>query len=418
MRILVHDYAGHPFPFDLSRQLAQQGHDVCHMFCASLHTGPTGSFTRRPDDLPNFNLAPIKLSEPLDKFSFVKRWFQENEYGKLAARALSTFRPDVILSGNTPLDAQRRIWDAAGKAGARKVFWAQDLIGLATHRILRKKIPVLGSLIGTVYIRLEKKLLVQSDHVVVISDDFVPTLVDWKVPTESITVIENWAPINELPAHDRINPWSTSHGYDDKFVFMYTGTMGMKHNPELILELARHFANRPDIRIVVASAGLGAQWLEEQVSVRKLENLDIMGFHPFADLPEALASADALVAVLEADADVYSVPSKVLAYLCAGRPILLAVPEANLASRIVSDNEAGLASEPSDIQSFIRNSEIIFNDKEKRSSFGTNARRYAEQHFDIRRISRAFEEIFASALREEGSRADLRATHSITELTG
>ena len=100
---------------------------------------------------------------------------------------------------------------------------------------------------------------------------------------------------------------------------MYTGTMGLKHNPELILELARHFSDYPDVRIVVASAGLGARWLDEQARALNLPNLDIMGFHPFDTLPEALASADVLVAVLESEADVYSVPSKVLAYLCSGQ---------------------------------------------------------------------------------------------------
>ena len=40
MRILVHDYAGHPFQVQLSRALAQRGHDVLHAYCASLQTTP------------------------------------------------------------------------------------------------------------------------------------------------------------------------------------------------------------------------------------------------------------------------------------------------------------------------------------------------------------------------------------------
>ncbi len=30
MRILVHDYSGHPFQAQLSRELARRGHDVVH----------------------------------------------------------------------------------------------------------------------------------------------------------------------------------------------------------------------------------------------------------------------------------------------------------------------------------------------------------------------------------------------------
>ena len=231
MRILVHDYAGHPFPFDLSRELARRGHDVCHAFCASLQTGPTGSFDRRPDDPTNLELAPIILPEPLEKFSFAKRWYQENQYGKLASAKVDVFQPDVILSGNTPLDAQRRLWDAADRAGVRKVFWTQDLIGLATHRILSKKVPVVGTLIGKHYIRLEKRLLAVSDHVVAISEDFVPILSSWGVPDDGIKVIENWAPIEHIPLCDRSNEWSRRMGYDNKFRVHVHGHHGLEAQP-------------------------------------------------------------------------------------------------------------------------------------------------------------------------------------------
>ena len=59
-----------------------------------------------------------------------------------------------------------------------------------------------------------------------------------------------------------------------------------------------------------------------------------------------------LVAILEADAGVFSVPSKVLSYLCAGRPLLLAVPKENLAAKIVVECGAGLVVEPSDLAGF------------------------------------------------------------------
>ena len=35
MRILVHDFSGHPFQMQLSRELARRGHDVLHVDCAS-----------------------------------------------------------------------------------------------------------------------------------------------------------------------------------------------------------------------------------------------------------------------------------------------------------------------------------------------------------------------------------------------
>ena len=39
LRVLVHDFAGHPFQIDLSRALARRGHTVQHVYCGSYASG-------------------------------------------------------------------------------------------------------------------------------------------------------------------------------------------------------------------------------------------------------------------------------------------------------------------------------------------------------------------------------------------
>src|SRR5690606_41233874 len=80
MRILVHDFAGHPFQVQLSRSLAQRGHEVVHAYCASLQTTPRGALEPQPDDPAGFRVEPISLRHPITKYSFVRRWGQENVY--------------------------------------------------------------------------------------------------------------------------------------------------------------------------------------------------------------------------------------------------------------------------------------------------------------------------------------------------
>jgi hypothetical protein len=42
MQLLIHDYAGHPFQVQLSRELAMRGYSVVHAFTGGLLT-PRGS---------------------------------------------------------------------------------------------------------------------------------------------------------------------------------------------------------------------------------------------------------------------------------------------------------------------------------------------------------------------------------------
>ena len=51
-------------------------------------------------------------------------------------------------------------------------------------------------------------MLAASDHVVAISEDFLPILDSWGVDRGAVTVIENWAPLDELRPVDRRNAWA------------------------------------------------------------------------------------------------------------------------------------------------------------------------------------------------------------------
>ena len=50
MRILIHDYSGHPFQVQLSRELARRGNAVLHLYNGSNPTTPKGAVSKRDGD--------------------------------------------------------------------------------------------------------------------------------------------------------------------------------------------------------------------------------------------------------------------------------------------------------------------------------------------------------------------------------
>ncbi len=402
MRILSNDFGGYPYPAQLARELARRGHDVLHTSCASLTTTPGGATAARPDDPARFETRRLALDAPLEKYDFKRRFLQEREYGRLVSDATRAFRPDVVLSANTPLDAQKMLLKETRALDARFVFWLQDIIGIAAERILSSKIPVAGALVGQHYVRLEAKLLRTSDHVVMITEDFRPILRGWKVPDARMTTVENWAPVEELGLALPTNAWARETGIADAFVFLYAGTLALKHNPDLLLNLAvamegRQIEGQP-VRVVVLSQGPGADYLREQAAARALTCLDVRGFKPFSEMPDAMAAADVLVAVLEPDAGVFSVPSKVLAYLCGARPVLLACPAENLAARIVERERAGFVVPPDSTEGFLSAAEALATRPDLRAEMGRNARAYAEAAFPIAAIADRMEAVLVKSI--------------------
>lgn len=387
MKILIHDFGGYPFPIELSRELAARGHEVIHAFCGSINTTPTGELAPRDNDPPTLTIECLELPEPLNKYSFVKRFRQENQFGRIVTETTLRHQPDVVLSANAPLDTQRILKRACDNNGIPFVFWLQDVIGIATKSVLSRKLPVIGKWIGQHYLRMEKRMLRESDLVILITEDFEPLMTDWGIEKSKTMVLENWAPLGNLSPRPKQNPWSIQHGLQDKLCFLYAGTMGMKHNPNLLLELAKQFRDRDDVVVMIVSCGMGADYLRAQAEQHNLPNLRVLDFQPFDQVPDMMGAADVMITVLEAEASVFSVPSKVLAYLCAGKALLLAVPLENLAARIVSEHNAGLVGPPDDIEAFVRAAVVLSKDAKRRDTMGTAARAYAEASFDIIKIA-------------------------------
>ena len=159
VRVAVHDYAGHPFQFELSRALAARGHVVRHFFFAD-DPGPKGDSAVLASDPATFSIEPITLGVAYRKDKFIRRFVTDYRYGWRVAERIKAFKPDVVISGNTPLDAQRAILGAARSCNARFVFWVQDFYGIAIERLLSGRWKGMGSLIARYYPRDGKSPLV------------------------------------------------------------------------------------------------------------------------------------------------------------------------------------------------------------------------------------------------------------------
>ena len=397
MRIVVHDYAGHAFPTSLSRALAARGHEVVHAFASSLQT-PRGELVCKPDDSPSLSFREIPMDPEYSryKYSFRRRRNMEVRYGKAVAKFITGWKPDAVLSGNTPTETQEPISRAATAGDGRFYYWVQDFYSLAVDRILRRKIPVAGAWIGAWYRHLDRRQFARSSQIIAITGDFSPILSrEFGVEASRISVVPNWALIEDLPCMPKDNHWSRLHSLHDKFVYLYSGTIGMKHNPALLLELARRHAENPDVRVVIVSEGIGADWLRKEAASANLANLLILPYQPFADLPAVLATGDVLTGILEEEAGTFSVPSKTLSYLCAGRPLLLAIPLDNLAARITRDHKAGLTVAPGDMDGFLAAASELHSSPGLRAKLGRNARAYAEETFPIEKTAAIFAGILA-----------------------
>jgi colanic acid biosynthesis glycosyl transferase WcaI len=380
VKVLVHDYSGHAPTARLARALCDAEHAVSYVSFAGFPS-PKGRTGREPDDPLNFSIAALDIPAAFDKENLFRRYLHERAYARRLVQFVAVERPDVVLSANAPLGVQAALLELCEELDAAFVFWCQDIQGEAIGWLLGRRNRPLGAALRQVFRHRERQLLEASDAVIVIAESFRRTLAaaPWRLDTSEIEVIENIAPLAEFPPLSRDNAWARGHFRPGRKRLVYTGTLARKHNPQMLLHLARHV----DADVWLFSQGASVDQLVGQARREGVENLFVRPWVEVGELGAALAGADVLCALLEADASCFSVPSKVLSYMAAGRPVVAAMPADNLAAETIARAGAGTVVAPGDFEGLVAAARHLLADPEGAARMGQAGRAFAEQHFDL-----------------------------------
>jgi len=321
---------------------------------------------------------------------FIDRFFKDLEYGKEVSRYISEIKPDVVISGNCPTLAQEYIVKTCQKNNSKCIIWVQDFYSHAVKLLLKKKLSFFSFPISFLFEYLEKKQLQKANKLIIISNDWEQKLLSWNINNEKIKYIPNWGDIKNIEyLEKKPNSFLDENFLDkDKFRIIYTGTLALKHNPQIITDIA---AKNKNIEVVVIGAGTGFQKLDKMKYIPS--NIKLLPLQPFEKMNHILNSADALLAILNEEASKFSVPSKILNYLCAGKPIILSAPKDNLSTKIINESKSGKSFEPNDLDGINNFLRILLNDKDLKKKYSLNAREYALRNFNIEKISAQFENL-------------------------
>jgi len=85
------------------------------------------------------------------------------------------------------------------------------------------------------------------------------------------------------------------------------------------------------------------------------------------------------------------IPSKLLTYMAAGRPVLAAVDSASQAALLLREAGGGMIVTPEDPATLAAAVRSLQADREKLRTMGQRNRQYAEEHFDRKKILAAQE---------------------------
>ena len=257
------------------------------------------------------------------------------------------------------------------------VVWVQDLwpesLSATGHVRRRFVLDLVGHLVRAIY-RRAKLVLVQSRA-------FVPAVSAYCDRPDKIRYYPNLyrQPPEGPPSAEAA---SLVEQLNRSFAVVLAGNIGTAQDPETILATALALQGEADIRLVIVGSGSQSQWLADRARELALDNLLLAGRFPPSDMPHIFSAASALVLTLTADpAFALTVPSRLQAYLAAGRPIVGALD--GEAARIIAEAGAGHsvpAGAGDTLAAAIR--DLARLPAVERAALGRNGRDYYERNFE------------------------------------
>lgn len=390
------DYGCHSFSYRLAGHLHDTGVPVRYFVNGSLESPNLSSLPEWTRTRPTL-VRNITCRSPYGKMSLVQRLRGEAEWAGKCIAALQKEGPAAVVVSCIPLSAVVRIESWCRNQRIPFIYWLQDLQGKAIYDLLRSKWGFAGRILGGFAHMWEQELLEKSHRVILIAPGHEQELPARVRDERRYTLLENWAPIEDFSILPPANDWSVRNGLDKTQNVMYTGTLGLKHDLNTFYELASAFKNRSEVRIVVVSTGQAADRVKAEALRRGLDNIVVLPFQPQEEVPSMLAAAAVLIAPLDSSAGSFCVPSKILSYLCAGRPTVIAIDTENQAAKTILGSGAGLVVKPGNAEAFINAVGSYLNDSNVRIEAGRNARRYAEATFRLETVAQKFLNIILSA---------------------
>jgi glycosyltransferase involved in cell wall biosynthesis len=169
--------------------------------------------------------------------------------------------------------------------------------------------------------------------------------------------------------------------FDEGFSVVFAGNIGSAQAVQVIIEAAEQLEAYPSIKFVVLGSGSELEWMQREVSVKRLKNVHLLGRFPANAMPHLLSKASVLLATL-ADRPIFSltVPNKIQAYMAVGKPIIAClngegarlVKEADAGLAVAAEDGAGLAAAILD---------LYYRPIGELETFGSNAKNYYHRNF-------------------------------------
>jgi len=307
-------------------------------------------------------------------------------------------KPDVVLMETWPLIAMEMMLRFCSLRKVPVIAYVQDCYPEALE--YTGLIPVNGWLARTIR-RWDGSICRRSARVIAISEGMKSLLcASRQLDRTRVAVIPDWNDCEGFGARDRNLAWRAENGIPpDAFLALFAGTLGHVSGAGVLVEAAHRLSARSDMLLACAGEGVLKAEMEQAAKSVGLRNLLFLPVQPFEKVPAMHAAADAFLLTTQAGYPDSSVPSKLISYFAAGRPVVCAAKENSTVAQLVRSSEAGLVTAAGCAHQLAEAITYLAENPQDARRMGANARRRFEESFTLAIAFQKFAEVLRALRR-------------------
>ncbi|MGC8856582.1 MAG: glycosyltransferase family 4 protein, partial [Anaerolineae bacterium] len=164
------------------------------------------------------------------------------------------------------------------------------------------------------------------------------------------------------------------------------GAHGLSNDLGIALEAAQRLEDLPQVMLVLIGDGKEKPTLMAQAEAMNLHNVLFLPSLPKSQIGEALAAADACLAILKPLEEYKTTyPNKVFDYMAAGRPVVLAID--GVIRQVVEAAGCGIYAAPGQPAEVERAIRTLAANPAAAHQMGRQGRRYLEENFSRQKMA-------------------------------
>jgi colanic acid biosynthesis glycosyl transferase WcaI len=303
-------------------------------------------------------------------------------------------RAELIFAVLQPLSVGAVLPMVARIKRSKLIFNLQDLHPEAQIRAGMVRNPTLIQFLRA----LERYAYKNCAALTVICERFRQHAVANGASPNRVFVVRNWIDTDRIrPQADSGTALRRELGIaDEDFVVLLAGTLGYASGAAVVIEAAELLRDRRRVRFLIVGEGPMLAQLKGRAASLALESVMFLPFQDESKLLAVQNTSNLSLVTLAAQFAEVSVPSKLLAYLAAGRAVVASVPEASEVADLVRSAAAGIVVPAGNASALATAILSLALDDDQVARLSSSARRFAVEHLSLTAAMHSYQQILAT----------------------